>query len=592
MASFICDKTCQLITRLVFLVFILIVGTYFFWTNEKVIKREKFEEDAEDGGDEVGNDQQPTTAPTTATTPAANTTTALDPTTMITQAFNDVYNRDPSDQEIQQYSTFVTNKPNITQAELDTIISSIGQSERNAAAVPQTNPVSSPLPTATANMSLDDASMLITSTYMDLYNRAPTTQELKFFMDYVAKNPNVSNAQLNDVISNTAPMLIAGSAQASAQASYETVITDSFNAIFERNPTPTEMSRYIGLFKSNSGFSKEKLDYILMASDEYKRMQQTQANSLYANLPGNITDRQLTLDVTQKYLDATGSAIIDEDSMKFLKRKYVEMNMDDAKFGEFLKSYVASTGVTIDTSNSGRVVNTSPWAVSSMDGPLDSISSDVSSGAGAAGPKVGQILVPLGDAAEPGEAATGADAATPESGSTGAGGGAVTYNNATIYNIYTVGTNDYMGVPTNVNQINRAAKHFSGYLDRNSSSSCKISPELASQLNNQKATAYSDFINARNMDSMASTCARNKKYRAIDEDEDLANVFYTKTFTPQDMVLDSTLAWSVPQQRPPVCTNGNCSVNTLFDQSALIGTPLEDAQNTKVGSILPPLPPS
>ena len=46
--------------------------------------------------------------------------------------------------------------------------------------------------------------------------------------------------------------------------------------------------------------------------------------------------------------------------------------------------------------------------------------------------------------------------------------------------------------------------------------------------------------------------------------------------------------WSVPRRRAPVCiTSARCSVCPSTDQSSLIGTLLEDAADTSVGSILP-----
>ena len=57
------------------------------------------------------------------------------------------------------------------------------------------------------------------------------------------------------------------------------------------------------------------------------------------------------------------------------------------------------------------------------------------------------------------------------------------------------------------------------------------------------------------------------------------------------MVLIPGLQWSVPQPHPPVCTP--CTGQIAYpvmpsqDQTALIGTLLEDAQNTQVGSLMP-----
>jgi hypothetical protein len=57
-----------------------------------------------------------------------------------------------------------------------------------------------------------------------------------------------------------------------------------------------------------------------------------------------------------------------------------------------------------------------------------------------------------------------------------------------------------------------------------------------------------------------------------------------------DMVLIPELAWSVPQEFPPVCTTlGQPSLaQPVFTNSSLLnGTPLGDAANTQVGSMMP-----
>ncbi|MEW5315017.1 MAG: hypothetical protein WDW38_006474 [Sanguina aurantia] len=61
-------------------------------------------------------------------------------------------------------------------------------------------------------------------------------------------------------------------------------------------------------------------------------------------------------------------------------------------------------------------------------------------------------------------------------------------------------------------------------------------------------------------------------------------------FTSNDLVLDPTQSWRVPQPRPPVCVVSELRASKLCpsrDQSSLIGTLLTDAAHTSVGSIMP-----
>ena len=96
------------------------------------------------------------------------------------------------------------------------------------------------------------------------------------------------------------------------------------------------------------------------------------------------------------------------------------------------------------------------------------------------------------------------------------------------------------------------------------------------QFNIHKKTfnKLADRQNKRNIDEINYACSRAKKY--INSDE--------------DMVLNKEFRWSVPQERPPVCVTSSGKRTPLSDrysQTALIGTLLDDAENTQVGSIMP-----
>lgn len=61
-------------------------------------------------------------------------------------------------------------------------------------------------------------------------------------------------------------------------------------------------------------------------------------------------------------------------------------------------------------------------------------------------------------------------------------------------------------------------------------------------------------------------------------------------FQDGKMVLRPEFAWSVPQQRPPVCTSlGRPSLvqPVMMASTTLMGTPLDEANDTAVGSIMP-----
>ena len=81
----------------------------------------------------------------------------------------------------------------------------------------------------------------------------------------------------------------------------------------------------------------------------------------------------------------------------------------------------------------------------------------------------------------------------------------------------------------------------------------------------------------RNLNKVSYDCNRNKQKGKVAHDYD-------------DMVLRHDQLWKMPERRPPVCkmdSKKKCSVNPVEVQSALIGTLLNDASDTSIGSILP-----
>jgi hypothetical protein len=88
-----------------------------------------------------------------------------------------------------------------------------------------------------------------------------------------------------------------------------------------------------------------------------------------------------------------------------------------------------------------------------------------------------------------------------------------------------------------------------------------------------KNTQLADLTKGRNSDELGWACDRSKST-------------YINADDSGKLLPDQR--WSVPQKRPPVCTPMHkATVNNTMDQSSLIGTLLSDANDTKVGSILP-----
>jgi len=386
---------------------------------------------------------------------------------------------------------------------------------------------------------------VIEDIYMELYNRKPSPKELQFYSDYASQNPNITKAQLKDVIASTSPTMAKSLAEPSAgtlSKDPEQVVIEAYNEVLARMPTPSEMKKYI-----NVGY--DRLIMILMSTDEYARLQKTQTNTVYANISGDATDRQVTMIIEDLNKEVTGSSYVDPDTMGFYKKKFLEMNHDRDKFRQFLNqiTYGKTTPATSQATT----------------------------------PAAGQAPAPAAATATS-QAPTPAKSQAPAPGSqskTDTQG--VSYNNSTIYNIYTVGKTDYMGMPN---------KALIQDLSANNQTTTDVVKDISCQkgtINTNTADSFSTYVDTRNKEELKSICARNTKFQDFEDDE-YAAVFYTK----EDMVLDPSLRWSVPQKRAPVCApNARCGISSFPDQTSLIGTPLDQASDTKWGSILPTLPP-
>lgn len=100
---------------------------------------------------------------------------------------------------------------------------------------------------------------------------------------------------------------------------------------------------------------------------------------------------------------------------------------------------------------------------------------------------------------------------------------------------------------------------------------CQTAEEFADQ------NILANTRHARNLNQVSYDCDRNKQKGKVAHDYD-------------DMVLRHDQLWKMPERRPPVCkmdSKKKCSVNPVEVQSALIGTLLNDASDTSIGSILP-----
>ena len=439
---------------------------------------------------------------------------------------------------------------------------------------------------------------MIKKIYADLYDRLPTTRELAFYLEYVKQNANITEGQLADVIDASASSL-GGDENADGKAEVpsdmiktsmkepEQVVIEAYGDILFRMPSPAELSKYTKMIRDDKTFTRERLVALLMATDEYMRMEKTQTNMVYSNLGGAVTDRQITMTIEKINEEVTGSSYVDPDTMRFYKRKFLEFDLDEVKFKVFLERYVMWTKdedkIVAEIKNGGAdtaSVKTTAATVATTTTSKSAVATGSSNTTTSASSTVTATV-------SSSNAFTQGPQVAPEEDGPG-----TYYNNSTIYNIYTVGSADYMGMP------NKALLDKLGSCAANSGTATGTSAVVKditcqkgvlTSKGGIKSSDYADYMNTRNREELRSTCARNTKFAGDEYDA----MFGLPTFSKEDMVLDPSLRWSVPQRRPPVCApNAPCDVKAQTDQTALIGTLLDDAANTGWGSLLPPLPPS
>lgn len=134
-------------------------------------------------------------------------------------------------------------------------------------------------------------------------------------------------------------------------------IIDKFQHILDRMPTNKELVYYTYKLLNDSTFTMEKLQNILQGSKEYSILEKNQSNLVNGELPGNITDAQLTMDITNKYHQVFGDQPSTE-ILGFLKMKYISYKLDEHKLDRLLRFLrdldTSSPSLVIEESSQGN----------------------------------------------------------------------------------------------------------------------------------------------------------------------------------------------------------------------------------------------
>lgn len=420
----------------------------------------------------------------------------------------------------------------------------------------------------------------VIAAYTELYKVEPEPEEIEFYVSYV-KTRNVTREQLREVISTSAPTLQKTFYSRKNKDTPDEIfgneneIIEIFNEILQRNPDRVELYSYGKMMHTDKTFTEDKLRQILISSEEFKRMERTQNNKVFVNLQSNMTDRQLTIQVTKIYTDVTKKDYLDEDTLKFLKKKFVEFDLNVATMTTFIENYMNGKPFPPKSTNT-EVAKDTP--VQRLPDNLVNSQQDVLNKQNIA-PEANKEKIQIDIKQVPAPQDSSKNTKNLENFQEGT----TVISDSKIYNFFgRDGANKDVissimedGITSNGN-INTSTLIANIKKGTSDNATCRFSKNAAEdELVSKYKQELADYINERNKSHLGNVCSRNKKYINADE----------------DMVLFPEFKWSVPQQFPPVCMGKTETVNPTTDQTALIGTLLPAAQETQVGSILPVFPP-
>lgn len=364
-------------------------------------------------------------------------------------------------------------------------------------------------------------------------------------------------------------------------------IIDVYKEVLDRLPSTAELNFYFDKMKSDKTFDVAKLEDVLTSSREHLMLEMNQRNVVNGELEGNVTERQLELVIKSIY-ESVYNTEPDDVTYKFLRTKFVDMHLNEEAFMGFIKELYR-----LESKNNGEIQTEFPRMESK---PTNSVPDFTSS-------------------------ATSYDkylSSTPNT-NTQLVGTSLPTKDPSIQQPST--QNIINEIKTNKSTVIAAKESstFSSPLYNSSDRDTILDklPSINDYMNENKSSPQNDLeerksftVYTKNNNDFITDADIQQTIRDGDKQmfpvslQKNQNVFVKEresrdndlqTFRRQqssyvnekDLVLNPEFKWSVPQQRPPVCYGRNDEYNPLMTQSALIGTLLEDAKDTEVGSIMP-----
>jgi hypothetical protein len=196
-------------------------------------------------------------------------------------------------------------------------------------------------------ISNEELPKMIDTLYYELFTSKPSDEEMDFYIKFF-KGTQSTRHQIREVIATSAPSLlkimkvgIPANFEKTASEGTEDEVIAIFNQILDRNPNEKEL-KYFAAFIKESPTNIERMKIILLQSDEYKHLSNMQTNMANGQLLGGLSDKQLTIIIKSIYNDMSPTPM-DDDTLRFLKKKYLEFKLDEGRLRRFIKRFVMFT---------------------------------------------------------------------------------------------------------------------------------------------------------------------------------------------------------------------------------------------------------
>lgn len=450
---------------------------------------------------------------------------------------------------------------------------------------------------------------LVKDVFMEVLKRLPTPTEQKKYMDLYLGNQMKTQQDLQFILRMDIESVVQSDSsdvpELPDKEDYNTYkdIISTFEDVLGRNPNTSELKFYYDLIKKN-GYDQKKIKDILLSSREHEILIKNQNNQVHGDLSANITEKQLEMAVNEMY-NAVFFEYPDAETYKFLRGKFVAMNLDEEKLAIFIKRLKSAESDVTKMTPTGTPARTSSTRTPTGNPSMTTAFPKIPPMSSAMTPTMTPAMTPamnptttpafltvppINPAMNPTMAPSfpTVPPMTPAM-------------NSTMIPAMTPDMNPTMApafptVPPMTPAMTPTMTPSTEMFDEKVTATPDISRRTTTmQLQNNNTTTLrpnSDDNTNIGETIDAIKCAKyfEKKYKGVVPEECKFNNKKTKHYLNADdnMVLRPEMSWQVPMRRSPVCyATDQVGYNPSVEQSALIGTLLPDAEKTSVGSIMP-----